>query len=360
MRLYICYAHADRSVVRKLAELARFDGYDPIFEQVLQEDLTWPEQIAQSIATCDTFLYAISRKSLADDWCQWELSLAISYTRPLLPVLLQAEAPLPLIFSRYPYVDFTDSETDDGSARLLVGLKSVRVLVPKEDAPEAPLTPAGLPSHVASPYSRIEAAVTQPSRATLAKAFYERARNRPSHELDEKIADYSEAIQQNPDFAEAYVRRGANRSIKGDADGAMADYNMAIQIDPTLAYAFLNRGIAHEEREAFEHALRDYDQALTLNPDYADAYNSRGNLHYNQGRFEAAIADYDRIIELNPKQAYAYYNRGNAREKQGDLRGAINDWSRYLHLGGASEQADPFIVEKRISDAKKKLQSMLQ
>lgn len=354
MRLYISYAYADRQVIRLLAEAAKTAGFEPTYEQTLDEDATWYEQLEDKIALCDAFLVALSAKSVGDDWCRWELRKAIELNKPLIPTLIQPDVPLPFSFAKHPYADFTD-RTTEGTERFVHGLNFVRVLLPKDDLLEAPTQPSNLPSHALTGQLKADPNQTMPSRSTMSQSFYDRARSRRSHEVDEKLADYEEAIRLDPNFADAYAGRGANRSIKGDYDGAMEDYNYAIHLNPSLAYAHFNRGMAYEDRKDTDAALRDYDSAIRLNADYVDAYNSRGNLRYNLGDYPAAISDYDAIVRINPKQPNTYFNRGNAREKAGDFQGAIEDWSRFLHLGGGNEMLDPDMIERRISEAKKKL-----
>src|SRR5215471_3074457 len=65
-------------------------------------------------------------------------------------------------------------------------------------------------------------------------------RRRPSGESEEKadrlrraIAKYSEAINLNPRFAEAYIRRAGARRQSGDRRGARADAKMAYDLRPS-------------------------------------------------------------------------------------------------------------------------------
>ena len=51
-------------------------------------------------------------------------------------------------------------------------------------------------------------------------------------QLDEAIADYSEAIRLNPKFVRAYYNRGIAWNAKGESDKAIADYNEAIRLNP--------------------------------------------------------------------------------------------------------------------------------
>ena len=46
------------------------------------------------------------------------------------------------------------------------------------------------------------------------------------------LAAYSQAIVLNPNYVEAYNRRGIARRALGDNKGALADYNAALRINP--------------------------------------------------------------------------------------------------------------------------------
>ncbi|PSB53984.1 hypothetical protein C7B67_00730 [filamentous cyanobacterium Phorm 6] len=146
------------------------------------------------------------------------------------------------------------------------------------------------------------------------------------------IAAYNQAIQLNPNYAEAYSNRGGSRSELGDNQGAIADYNQALRINPKYAGAYLNRGVVRSSLEDKQGAIVDYNEALRINPNYTHAYNNRGVVRNDLGDKQGAITDYNEALRINPNYAEAYYNRGLARRDLGDKQGALSDYQKAADL----------------------------
>ena len=151
-------------------------------------------------------------------------------------------------------------------------------------------------------------------------------------DLDRAIADYTEAIKLAPQFALAYNNRGIASSDQGDFDRAIADYSAAITFDPQYAAAYSNRGTAYKAKGDLDRAIADYTKAIKLDPQDAIAYNNRGLVWYDQDNLDRAIAGYTEAIKLDPQYAPAYFNRGNAYKAKGDLDRAIADHSAAIKL----------------------------
>ena len=60
---------------------------------------------------------------------------------------------------------------------------------------------------------------------------------------------FSDAIELNPNDAEAYNNRGVAYSNKGDYDRAIADYTKAIELNPDYVEAYSNRGGAYVKKD---------------------------------------------------------------------------------------------------------------
>jgi len=149
---------------------------------------------------------------------------------------------------------------------------------------------------------------------------------------DEAIMEYNQAIELDPELAEAYNNRGAAYNEKKQWDLAITDLNKAIELDPEEAMAYNNRGNAYNGKEQWDLALADLNKAIELDPEEAMAYNNRGVAYNGKEQWDLAIADLNRAVGLEPELAEAYSNRGFAYcgVKQWDL--AIADLDRAIEL----------------------------
>jgi tetratricopeptide (TPR) repeat protein len=107
--------------------------------------------------------------------------------------------------------------------------------------------------------------------------------------------------------------------------GALAEYTKAIQLDPQDALAFCCRGVAHYRLGDGYKAMADYNKAIEIDPNLAIGYYRRGFLHYVAKDYLSAIADYNKSIELNPDFALAYSNRSYVyRELYGEQEATVD------------------------------------
>ena len=76
--------------------------------------------------------------------------------------------------------------------------------------------------------------------------------------------------------ANEFNARGVGKRAKGDLEGAIADFTKAIELNPEFAAAYNNRGGAKREKNDLDAAIADFTKAIELKPAYAVAYNHRG------------------------------------------------------------------------------------
>ena len=104
------------------------------------------------------------------------------------------------------------------------------------------------------------------------------------------MADFTRAIELSPNDPRFYNNRGL-ASVYSSNDYAIADYNQAIQLDPNYAEAYINRGIAYRISDSDGKAIADYTEAIRLDPDYIEAYSLRAESYAQAGEYDKALAD---------------------------------------------------------------------
>jgi len=105
------------------------------------------------------------------------------------------------------------------------------------------------------------------------------------------IAGLTTRIENNPNDADAYFRRGFVYSVGGHHNEAIKDYTAAIGIKADFTVAYENRATGYYRLGRYDAALADYTTAITLDPDYAIAYQNRAWAYYALGDYEKARAD---------------------------------------------------------------------
>ena len=98
----------------------------------------------------------------------------------------------------------------------------------------------------------------------------------------------------------SYFARGTAHLEAFDFDSAIADFTRAIEVEPNDAFAYTNRGSAHYEKGEFDHAIADLNKALELNPKSALVYCNLGWTYEAMHDEQKAIAHYRKAIEIDP------------------------------------------------------------
>lgn len=142
-----------------------------------------------------------------------------------------------------------------------------------------------------------------------------------------------------------------------DYDGALEDLDQALDLEPDYAEAYANRGRVHTTEQRYEEAIRDLDRAIELNPEMSQAFGNRGYAYQSLGDDVNAIADYTRAIEIDDNYE-AYYNRatinyalGNFREAYLDYRAVAREAGEGSYLGHVSKtQAEVLALMPGVAD----------
>ena len=168
---------------------------------------------------------------------------------------------------------------------------------------------------------------------TAEEYFYRGRENSNKGFIIEAIADYTQAIQLNPNFAEAYIGRAICKGELNDHNGAIADNTQAIKLNPNHLFAYTNRGISKNYLKDYYGAISDFTKAIEIDPNFADGYYNRGSTKDELKDYNGAIADNTKAIELNPNYAEAYNNRAICKYFTKDYNGSCQDARKAQDLG---------------------------
>jgi len=161
-------------------------------------------------------------------------------------------------------------------------------------------------------------------------------------DYDDALDDYNKAIQLiDPESAKLYEMRAGYWLKLNDIttpglkemnlDKAIGDYTRAIRIDPDYTEAYFRRGNVYLDLQDWESAIADFTRTVRIDPDYGQAYANRGYANSIFGNWDDAIADCTRAIRIYPDWLWPYRLRGLAKQELG--LSACSDFKRGCELG---------------------------
>ena len=111
------------------------------------------------------------------------------------------------------------------------------------------------------------------------------------------------AIELNPNFADAYSNLGNILQDLGNLKDAESSQRKAIELQPDFAEAYNNLGTIFKSLGNLKEAEIFFSKALALKPDFTLALMNRGQLFFDKNEFDKALYDSD---ACNTKESRAF------------------------------------------------------
>ncbi|MDR0475290.1 MAG: tetratricopeptide repeat protein [Treponema sp.] len=157
----------------------------------------------------------------------------------------------------------------------------------------------------------------------------------------------SETKQMNADIDESNAneaRQTAESMGITDIDQAVAEYTEALKCRPNdaaakdrLASAYYIRGLTFDSKGDYARAVEEYSGAVNNKKDYSLALDKRGAAYCKVSDYDRAVKDYEKLVEINPADeeskrnlARAYRRRANVSKEEGDYARSISDLEAVL------------------------------
>jgi Flp pilus assembly protein TadD len=188
-------------------------------------------------------------------------------------------------------------ESDELAAASVPATAPVRAAAPPEIGPTRPVPRYNYVSPVA-PTSGNHSEAEKDFRKGL-KAH--KAGNRP-----EAIADYQNAVRNDPAYYDAYYNLGLVTLENGSTRLSLWAYEIALALKPESEDARYNFALALKSAGYWLDAVEELKRLVASSPSDARSHLSLGNLYSQQLRQpELARAHYERLLELNPRHPEA-------------------------------------------------------
>jgi len=104
---------------------------------------------------------------------------------------------------------------------------------------------------------------------------------------------------------------------KGYLKEAEKEYQEALEINPNWAEALSNLGVIYEQKNELEKAIEFYQRAILIKPDYPEVYYNLGVLYWKKGEWDKVVTNFEKVLQYNPVHEEA---RKHLPEVKGKLK----------------------------------------
>ena len=135
-----------------------------------------------------------------------------------------------------------------------------------------------------------------------------------ANNFKDAIAQYTKAIELDPDYEKAYIKRATAYSRSDAHKKAAEDYDRALVFDEKDAELYYFSGKEWFLEGNNQYALMRLSRAINMKRNFLEAYRVRLDIYMTLGQYEDALNDGQRCLKLK-EDGLAYYNLAQVYEK---------------------------------------------
>jgi tetratricopeptide (TPR) repeat protein len=156
-------------------------------------------------------------------------------------------------------------------------------------------------------------------------------RQRGDAQLEKALGSFDKAIEQFPDFFQAYSERGHLCIGMGDARGAAVDFDQALRINPAYGPALRGAGLCDFQQTRFSDAVVHLEKAADAEPWNATTQLFLGAANLALDRREEARAALNKALAIDPAGASrAHVHLANLWIRENRPQEAVAELEAYL------------------------------
>ena len=103
-------------------------------------------------------------------------------------------------------------------------------------------------------------------------------------------------------------KKGVNYMSNDKLSDAIRSFELALRLDPQYVEAWIKKGYAHFHLRDYSFAISSYDMALNIDPDNHEAWNLKGLAYYKMNNYTKAIECCTKALDANPNDGLVWYN----------------------------------------------------
>jgi tetratricopeptide (TPR) repeat protein len=104
-------------------------------------------------------------------------------------------------------------------------------------------------------------------------------------------------------------KKGLNKMADEELEDAIQYFDLALRLDPNFIDAWIKRGYCFFHLGNYSQAILSYDKALAVDPTNTEAWNLKALAYYRMKNYDKAIECVNRVIDLDPNDGMAWYNK---------------------------------------------------
>src|ERR687883_1732424 len=142
-----------------------------------------------------------------------------------------------------------------------------------------------------------------------------------------------EADRSDNDFQKRDLyNKGVNYMSNEKFLDAIRSFDLALRLDPQYVDAWIKRGYSHFHLGEYTVAIASYDRALEVDVNNASAWNLKGLAYYKMKNYDKAIECCEKAVDINPNEGMSWYNKGCYLTLSGKIDEGLDALKRSIEI----------------------------